>query len=157
MKKFLVTLVLLTLLLVSCESVYRAIADPNSGVSRVVDKVERIVVVAKEHQAAAGPYGWIVGAVSSAVIAAVGIYKTHQKNVEIDAVTGDYLNEKVAYDNIARTAAAVVAVIEEVSKIPTGPDTTETIGAVVKKKVAEKLKNEDFYTAGKAIISELKK
>lgn len=150
-KKFIVSIVLL-LILSGCYDFRRQAKDPNSNLNKTVDNIDNAANFAKENAHVAGPYGWIVGIVATAITASIGTYKSYRKNITID-------EEKTKYSNIEVASKAVVDVIEDLSKIALPDDKfpESSIGELVKNRVEAKLKDKDIYKIGKAVIAGLKR
>ena len=132
------------------------INDPNSILSKAVAAIDVSAHAIKETAPAAGPYGWVAGALATVVASATGLYKVRQKNQTI-AQDGKIITaQQQEFGLIRDTTKAIVSAIEEVGKLEVGNAAGSTISAVVKVKVAEELHKRKLDTMGKAIISGMK-
>lgn len=156
MKKWIVLLVL-CILLIGCEDVARNVADPNSSLNVAIDKIAEIApVVGTGASTATSVFPWAatVLLVTNVVTAVIAVYKNRRKDVviggqndEIDEQSGVIDEQDAMYANLTTTSKAIVDAVEAL------PDEAK---AVVKRCVEEKLKDNDFYKIGKAVISGLK-
>ncbi len=147
-KKIFVTIILL-LLLAGCGELQYQIADPNSTVNAIVKNVEEVAIVAIDAAPVLGSHGLMLGALVSAITVAIGVYKNYRKNVTIG-------EEKDKYSTIEEATRAIVEAIDDISSMKIGTHPENTVGGVVKSRIADKLKDAGIYSVGKAVISGLK-
>ena len=79
MKKRMLLLAFIILLVVGCESFWRAAADPDSSQNVTVAKVEEVAIVAKENASLFGPAGIPVAVIATAITTLVGLYNNKKK------------------------------------------------------------------------------
>lgn len=145
------------LMLVGCAMLEKQANDPESPLSKAVTVIDTSAHAVKDAAPAAGPYGWIAGAVATVVVSATGIYKVRQKNREIDTDGKIITAQQREFQAVRDTTKAIVDAIEDVSKISMGSHgSADTIGDIVKEKVSEELKKKNLDTIGKAIITGIK-
>ena len=144
MKTKMLMLIMAVLLLgvAGCEEVARIVADPNSQLNVIVDTVAPIVP-AVGAAGAATPWGAIVLAITAAVTALIGVYKTHRKNI---VIKGQDANLK----NITTATKAVIAAVDALPD-----DLQKKVKDMVEEKLHD-LDDKNFYKIGKAVISGLK-
>lgn len=148
MKKRCLLLACIILLVASCASFWREAADPNSSQNIAVAKVGEVAVVAKENASLFGPVGIPVAAISSAIIALVGLYNNKRKNLKLDGKDMIITGQNVAFNNVTETTRAIVEAIDVLEK---------ATGVKIKEEVKKKLQEHEIYKLGKSIISGLKK
>jgi hypothetical protein len=145
----------LALMLVGCTALEKQADDPNSQLTGAVNTIDSVARTVQETAPAAGPYGWVAGAVATVIAGATGVYKVRQKNQTI-ARDGQVITAQQREFNIVRdTTKAIVDAIEDVGMVKIA-NTDETIGSAVKARVADELKKKNLDTMGKAIISGIK-
>jgi hypothetical protein len=143
------------LMLAGCAMLEKQANDPQSPLSHAVQVIDASAHAVKDAAPAAGPYGWIAGALATVVAGATGAYKVRQKNQTI-AKESQIINAQQNEFNLVRdTTKAIVDAIEEVGMVKIN-DTNETIGSAIKSHVAGQLENKKIATMGKAIISGIK-
>ncbi len=148
MKKKCLLLACIILLVASCESFWREAATPNSAQNIAVAKVGAVAVVAKENASLFGPVGIPVAAISSVIIALVGLYNNKRKNLKLNGKDIIIAGQNVAFNNVTETTRAIVEAIDVLEK---------ATGVQVKNVVKKKLQEHEIYKLGKSIISGLKK
>ena len=153
-KKLLIPAVL-ALMLVGCDVLGEQAADPNSPLSGAVNVIDAAAKGVQQGAPAAGPYGWIAGAIATVVASATGIYKVRQKNQRIAFDDRVLTSQQRDFNAIRDTTQAIVDAIEEVGDVKINQE-GDTIGRAVKNRVTEELKDRNLITIGKAVISGLK-
>lgn len=152
-KLILVPAVLL-LTLVGCAELIRQADDPSSPLSQGVETVDSVARGVQQTAPAAGPYGWIAGAIATVVAGATGVYKVRQKNRTIEAGAGIMDRQQRDFNTIRDVTKSIVNAIEQVGEIKT--PNGESLDQLVKERVAEELKKRNLDVIGKAVISGLK-
>ena len=162
---------MLLIMLMGCTKLETQADDPNSPLSHAITAIDTTARAVKDAAPAAGPYGWIAGALATIVASATGLYKVRQKNQTIATDGKIILSQQREFNIVRDTTKAIVDAIEEVGKIkiPAGTfgqsgelgkyDVTAkdgTLADLVKGQVAEELKKRNITTMGKAIISGVK-
>jgi len=143
MKKWIITICLMGVTLVGCEQLYNQAGDPNSPLNVVADTVAAVapaVTGVITATAASTPWGAITLIGLNILTVVVAAYKNHKKNL----VIGEKDEE---FQNVETVTKFMVDVVENL------PDETQ---AKFKELIGSKLKDNDFYKIGKAIISGLK-
>ena len=153
-KKLLIPAIL-ALMLVGCVALEEQAADPNSPLSGAVNVIDAAARSVQQTAPATGPYGWIAGAIATAVAGATGVYKVRQKNQRI-AFDGRVLtSQQRDFNAIRDTTRAIVDAIEEVGAVKINQE-GDTIGAAVKNQITDELHKRKLDTIGKAVISGIK-
>lgn len=147
MKKKCLLLACIILLVASCESFWREAATPDSSQNITISKVGDVAVVAKENASLFGPAGIPVAAVSSVIIALVGLYNNKKKNLKLDGKDIIIAGRDIAFNNVTETTRAIVEAIDVLEK---------ATGVQVKDEIKKKLQEHNIYRLGKSIISGLK-
>jgi len=150
----------LCILLVGCATLREQAEDPNSGMSKMVAAVNEVAPVVQAVAPAAGPYGWIIGGLTTAVTALIGAYKVVGKNEQLD-IDKELMNrQQDQYNAVRATTRAIVEAVENLGtiKIPDSIASSRdgTLGGAVKMKVQEVLEKNKIDVIGKAIIDGLK-
>ena len=171
MRRMIITTGLLAILLTGCDMLREQSSDPNSPISQGVTAIDAVARGLQQTAPAAGPYGWIVGAVATIVTGAAGAYKVRQKNQTISTDGKIITAQQREFNMVRDTTKAIVDAIEQVGdiKIPEGTfsynkmtgkrDVSSkdgTLAGIVKMQVAEELKKRNLDVIGKAVISGIK-
>jgi hypothetical protein len=149
-----ITTGLLAILLTGCDMLREQSSDPNSPMSQGVTAIDAVARGIQQTAPAAGPYGWIVGAVATIVTGAAGAYKVRQKNQTISTDGKIITAQQREFAMVRDTTKAIVEAIEQVGEIKM--TNGNTIGTTIKAQVSEELKKRNLDVIGKAVISGIK-
>lgn len=151
---------ILALMLVGCAALEEQANDPNSALSGAVTTIDAVARSVQESAPVAGPYGWIAGALATAVAGATGVYKVRQKN-RVIATDGQVIKAQQREFNIVRdTTKAIVDAVERMGNVEIpqtiAPSKDGKLGSVIKAYVGEELEKKKISNVGKAVISGIK-